>query len=112
MERNEMSYAEVERCLIGTSHAELGACVLATWGLPTEILEIIAFHHVPARHFRNCFSPLTAVHVANILDHEVNPQPASSMSVIDRDYLKRVGWLDRFAYWKERQAVAALPQAA
>jgi len=111
-ERNEMPYAEVERCLVGTTHAELGACVLGTWGLPTEILEVVAFHHTPARHFRNCFSPLTAVHVANALDHEMNPESVQSTSVIDNPYLERIGWQARSALWRERCGGATLPLAA
>jgi putative nucleotidyltransferase with HDIG domain len=111
-ECNQMAYADVERCLIGTTHAELGACVLGTWGLPTEILEVIAFHHAPARHFRNCFSALTAVHVANAFDHELNPAAAQSAAVIDYAYLGRIAWLDRFALWRERRVAAVLPLAA
>jgi putative nucleotidyltransferase with HDIG domain len=38
-----------EREVFGVSHAELGAHILALWGLPETVVEAIAFHHAPER---------------------------------------------------------------
>ena len=40
------------------------------WGLPSSIIEAIAFHHHPSMYGDKCFSPLTAVHIANSLGYE------------------------------------------
>jgi HD-like signal output (HDOD) protein len=53
-ERNDLRYVDLERSLLATTHAELGACVLGTWDLPTEILEVIAFHHNSVAASRKC----------------------------------------------------------
>jgi HD-like signal output (HDOD) protein len=39
---------EVERRILGASHAEIGACLLGIWGLPPTIVAAVACHHEPA----------------------------------------------------------------
>ncbi len=36
---------EAERALIGATHSEIGAYLLALWGLPFEAIEIVGSHH-------------------------------------------------------------------
>jgi HD-like signal output (HDOD) protein len=112
-ERNDLLYVDVEQFLMGTTHADLGACVLGTWGLPAETLEIIAFHHTPGRHLEKAFGPMTAVHVANAFDYELNKEPGSAkVSLVDHYYLKRIGCEKRLSVWKEQCAALARAVAA
>ena len=60
---------DAERMALGVTHAELGACLLGTWGLPLRLLKAIAWHHAPLNSDDGRFSLLTAVHAANSLDH-------------------------------------------
>jgi HD-like signal output (HDOD) protein len=53
--------------VFGTTHAAIGAHLLGLWGLPNPIVEAVAFHHQPELAHNNTFSPLTAVHVADLL---------------------------------------------
>jgi putative nucleotidyltransferase with HDIG domain len=41
--------AEVEICLAGRSHADLGADTLTQWKFPLEIVEAVRWHHRPER---------------------------------------------------------------
>src|SRR5579863_8343099 len=41
--------AEVEMCLSGRSHAEVGAETLTQWKFPLEIVEAVRWHHRPER---------------------------------------------------------------
>ena len=87
--------------LPGVGHAELGATVLGIWGLPKSITEAVALHHVPWRQCDHAFSPVTAVHVANILDHEQHPDAAVILpSQINTSYLKDMGLADRVEDWR------------
>jgi HD-like signal output (HDOD) protein len=87
-ERNDMLYVDVERHLLGTTHAELGACVFGTWGLSAEILQAVAWHHTPALSLGDSFCPLAAVYVANVLEHELNSRSTSIEAFhLDHDYL-------------------------
>ncbi len=36
--------ADAERAVLGTSHAEIGAYLLALWGLPLSVIEAVALH--------------------------------------------------------------------
>lgn len=55
--------------LVGSNHAEIGAYLLARWGMPTNLTEAVALHHQPTISSSKTFSPLAAVHVANALIH-------------------------------------------
>jgi HD-like signal output (HDOD) protein/ActR/RegA family two-component response regulator len=87
--------------LPGVGHAELGATVLGIWGLPKTITEAVALHHRPWQQREHAFSAITAVHVANILDHEKHPDPTIIMpSQINTSYLKDLGLIDRVENWR------------
>jgi putative nucleotidyltransferase with HDIG domain len=59
----------VEREIFSATHAEVGAYLLALWGLPNPIVDATAFHHNPAATTNEGFCALTAVHAADTLDN-------------------------------------------
>lgn len=99
---------EAEDQSLGASHAELGAYLLGLWALPNTIVEALAFHHCPSNCLENAFSPLTAVHVANVLEHEEHAEDKGA-GHLDADYLSRIGVADRLAAWRDicREVVQA-----
>ncbi|OUW17860.1 MAG: hypothetical protein CBD18_03810 [Opitutales bacterium TMED158] len=58
---------EAERDAFGCNHTEVGAYLLARWGLPVHVVESAALHHDTAAGSSDSFSTLTAVRVANDL---------------------------------------------
>lgn len=60
---------EAEREVLGTDHAEVGACLLYVWRLPDVIVEAVANHHRPVAGAAARLSGI--VHVANRLTHLV-----------------------------------------
>jgi HD-like signal output (HDOD) protein len=93
---------EAERVLLNTTHAEVGAYLLGLWGLPDSIVEAVAYHHNPRLCPHNAFTPLTAVHVANALIHEMDVVDGGSQTEpVDLDYLTQTGLDDRLAVWRE-----------
>ena len=86
-----MTFREAELQVLGITHAELGACLLAGWGLPLCILEAVAWHHQPLRSADRAFSLLTAVHGANLLAHEADPAAPEDGEAINLEYLARIG---------------------
>lgn len=59
-----------EQDVFGASHAEVGAYLLALWGLPDIVVESVFRHHMPA----GCTGGglcVAAVHAANALHHEL-----------------------------------------
>ncbi|NDV22569.1 response regulator [Desulfovibrio sp. JC022] len=62
---------EAEKDILGFTHAEVGAYLLAIWGFDEDIIEAIYCHHEPQRLGSVDLSPAVAVHVANSFDHEL-----------------------------------------
>ncbi|QJT10316.1 response regulator [Oceanidesulfovibrio marinus] len=91
---------DVEKEILGTTHAEVGAYLMGLWGMPDSVIEAIAFHHAPISPLSS-YRPLTAVHVANVLDHKhcvihenyVVPD-------MDMDYLGNIGVADHLPEWE------------
>ena len=96
----QITMREAELEILGTSHAELGACLLATWGLPLPILEAIAWHHEPARSDEKGFSLLAAVHAANVFAQESRAGNAPR-DPVDIGYLTHSGLGDCRNRWRE-----------
>jgi HD-like signal output (HDOD) protein len=91
----------VELEALGTTHAELGAAVLGGWGLPFAMIEAIGWHHGPSRSADRSFTPLTAVHVADALDHERQDERAGRRSNrIDKNYIEQLGLSHRRNPWR------------
>ena len=88
----------------GSSHAELGAHLLDLWGLPHTIVEAVAFHHDPRAAHGELFDHVTAVHVADVLAHEVLPAPKDLQlppAQLDEEYLASLNVLDELERWRE-----------
>ncbi|MDB6021182.1 MAG: hypothetical protein JWQ04_1039, partial [Pedosphaera sp.] len=93
---------EVEKEIFGASHGEIGAYLLGLWGMPLELLEVAALHHHPSNGSKKEFTPLTAVHVANALEYELNPDKEGMIvSTIDEDYLREIGVFEHLGDWRE-----------
>jgi HD-like signal output (HDOD) protein len=92
---------QVEQEVFGASHADVGAYLLALWGLPNPIIEAVALHHQPARCAAPEFSPAIAVHAGDVFAHEFSqintevPRPQ-----LDRAYLTRLGFDTRIEIWQ------------
>jgi len=92
---------QAERETLGSTHAEIGAYLLALWGLPNSVVEPVALHHRPAFCRHEQLSPALAVHVANSLDHDRYAGDAQhSSSHLDHDLLASLNLTDRLTAWR------------
>lgn len=90
----------LERVKLGTTHAEMGAYLLSLWGIPYDILEAVAWHHFPAESRAKEFSPLTAVHVANVSEHlRTRPDRPEQAPILDERYLKDISVWPQVEGW-------------
>ncbi len=81
----------LEEEMLGITHAEVGAYLMDLWGLPSQIIEAIAFHHLPSAYGDDSFSPLAAVHIANAVDHTGTEKAHDEYSPkFDMEYLKNL----------------------
>ena len=103
---NKITIRQAEHDVLGASHAEVGAYLLGLWGLPEPMVEATAFHHNPNASCGTAFSPLTAVHVADVLAREQagNDRAAEEL---DLDYLNQIGLADRVPVWRTQCKVGS-----
>jgi HD-like signal output (HDOD) protein len=83
------SDAEAERAVIGVSHAEIAAYLLAVWGFPNDQVAAVAFHHDPALSRNTECGALCALHLA-----EYFCSASFQSKQIDSAYVKSCGITD------------------
>lgn len=94
----ELPLVEVERAEFGATHAEVGAYLLGLWGLPSEVIEAVAWHHQPEISTHTSFTPLAAVHVSEsflVPDLTADYEQAR----LSRDFIQRLGLSHRVKEW-------------
>lgn len=108
----------VEYEKLGVSHAEVGAYLMAVWGLPYSVIEAVANHHAPTRAVAASFDTTAAVYVANHLASEcIAEESATGRFVnldleylrldLDMDYLERIGVAHKLGEWRDIAAALA-----
>jgi HD-like signal output (HDOD) protein/CheY-like chemotaxis protein len=103
---------EAERQILGTTHAEAGAYLLGIWGLPTPVIEAIAFHHRPSEATHKEFDILTILHAADALEHDEDDQEVEFIrSFLDLDSPADVGD-ERLEAWRDACRVGLLEPVA
>ena len=99
---NAVPLSDAEKEVLGCTHAEVGAYLLGIWGLPHSITESVAYHHRPADCVGSVFSPLTAVHAADVLAHARQEKPSEyPVPQMDTAYIEKFGLKERAAGWEQ-----------
>lgn len=95
---------EVERKHFHATHAEIGAYLLALWGLPMPLIEAVANHHKPCRCGTTELCLAGVVHIANALEHGQSADAGLVVGPVDAEYLKQVGLDQQFEIWRAELA--------
>jgi putative nucleotidyltransferase with HDIG domain len=102
LEINRHSGGELEASefhVFGATHAEVGAFLLALWGIPEPVVQAAAYHHGIGHQAFPGLSAALAVHVADTF-YGYNPDhPVFSRARIDEGYLASLGLTDRMVGW-------------
>jgi HD-like signal output (HDOD) protein len=85
--------AELE--VFGVTHADVGARLLAIWGLPSAIVDTVQFHHDPGAAPEAVRRLASIVHVADALAVAAPPGAAINMASIERAGCAQLvpGWI-------------------
>ena len=106
---------EVEHEVIGTGHAEIGAYLLALWGLPLSIVDAVRRHHhpIPPGNAPPTLDELAITHIADALACEIElPEAAENRprdAVLDLEYLSALGVVDQIPEWRALATQVADP---
>jgi HD-like signal output (HDOD) protein/CheY-like chemotaxis protein len=96
---------EIEKEMFGATHGEIGACLVGMWNLPAPIVEAAGFHHEPPLGEHDELTPLAAVHIANVLEHELRPNEEFRVApIINTTFLNDLGLLQRLPVWRATAA--------
>ena len=91
---------EVERKHLGTTHAEVGAYLLALWGLPIPLVEAVANHHHPRRCGTQVICLAGVIHMANALQNSIATNREIVSGPVDAGYLRYTGLEREFETWR------------
>jgi HD-like signal output (HDOD) protein len=94
-----VSLLDAEKAAFGVNHSEIGAYLLGIWGLPSALVDAAMFHHNPLPCARRGFSPLTAVHVANVIASNPQISLTNLQAQLDVKYLAEIGMSERVPVW-------------
>ncbi len=90
---------EIEMQVLGATRADIGAHLLGIWGMSETLAEVVQCQVQPATSVEESFGPVTAVHVAISLLHELaNPEQPGRM---DLEWIERLGVSDRLTEWRD-----------
>jgi len=92
---------EIEKEMFGANHGEIGACLVGMWNMPSSVVQAVALHHEPPVGEYQNLTPLAAVHIANVLEHEIGPSDEFRVApVISTAFLNDIGLLQRLPVWR------------
>ena len=110
METGGPANFQVEKEIFGVTHAEVGAYLFSLWGLPFDLIEVVANHHTPSRVTHDRVQVLAAVHFADALMEAHRNGDDDYRTRLDTEFTSRsevAGWI---AKWSAA-TVAGLPVA-
>jgi len=95
---------ELEDSLFGINHAQIGAALLALWGIPPKIINAIAFHHKPQDDTIQGISLSSIIHIANAIVYQKHlgskvSDEISKTHLLNSEFIRSVGLESKIAEW-------------
>jgi HD-like signal output (HDOD) protein len=108
-EKEHSPLHKVEERERGFGHAEIGAYLLGLWGLPYTVVEAVAFHHTANQAAHQLLDAVSAVHVADLLAHELEEHPREpgleAPAAENREAeFEKLGVVENLAEWRAMAA--------
>ena len=100
VQAEHISVSIAEQWEFGVTHADIGAYLLGLWGIPASILKIVSLHHRPRFTQDKAFSPLLAVHLADVFSGSHSGHPLFESSSLDIGMLEELGFSPHLDRWK------------
>ena len=97
----DISLNQAEQKIFGATHGAVGAYLLGLWSMSDEVVEAVAFHEQPVLSGCTNFSPLIAVHVADMLEQRgfIDAVKASESEGV-LAFLETIGLSEKLETWK------------
>ena|GEM_PF-2316497 len=90
--QNNFIVWQAEKAQLGATHAQVGAYFLGIWNFPDEIIDAVAYHHMPSESDNVLMSPLTFVHIAEaMIENDKTVSLEEFEKQLDMEYLDKLG---------------------
>jgi len=99
--------SEVELDLFGVTHADVGARLLAIWGLPMAIVDVVQFHDDPGSAPESSRLLASIVHVADAIVHKAKAK-REGPPALNLESLARAGCVHLVDGWLATPETAVL----
>ncbi len=97
-ENSDKALVDIEREILGFTHADVGAYLLSLWDLPFSLINIIGNHHCPSAVQDLGFGPMGKVHIASEITMEAMHKNYSPR--FDAQYLAERGLQSKLPEWR------------
>jgi HD-like signal output (HDOD) protein len=92
---------DIEKEMFGANHGEIGGCLVGMWNMPSSVVQAVALHHEPPVGEDQQLTPLAAVHIANVLEHQIRQSDEFRVApVMSMAFLNDLGLLQRLPVWR------------
>ncbi len=89
---------DMEKEIIGTTHAEVGAYLLSLWGFDEEVIQAVHLHHCPNLSVDEKPGVLTPVYLGNVFEHRlVRLNESYAERPVDDIYVSRMNLTPKMA---------------
>jgi HD-like signal output (HDOD) protein len=93
---------ELETAEFGATHAEVGGYLLGLWGLPSPVVEGVAFHETPSAVPSDTLTAAALVHIGARLASGAAPATSDQVLCLAEEALLRTAHvLERWPAWSE-----------
>jgi len=95
-EKSVIPIDQAEMGIFGSTHAQVGAYLLALWGVPDGVIHAVETHHNLDNAKMEEFAPPLAIHAAQHLDPTANRKETLNVELIEK-----LGLKERISVWEE-----------
>jgi HD-like signal output (HDOD) protein len=99
IEKEGMTLSAAELKIFDVTHGDVGAYLMGLWGLPSRIVDAVAWHHNPCFEVAKSFTPTVAVHASDAITGPTH-HAIFSTSNLDMLYLQSLGLAGKVDAWK------------
>jgi HD-like signal output (HDOD) protein/CheY-like chemotaxis protein len=93
------NFYELEMKYIGCSHEQIGAYLMSVWGLPQSIVQAVEHHHHPSEIGNEKFTPLSAVHCADVIASSGDSALVNRDVELDTRHAEALGLAAKMPEW-------------
>ncbi len=95
------SFWQMEKQVLGASHAEVGAYLLGLWGLPLAVIQAVHEHHQPLLDGHPGIDQTALVHIANAIEKTAESRSGDAFVDLNPEFIAHLHLNASIARWQK-----------